>query len=367
VGMVGWDELTPLFQQRQGWQNHRSKQNQKAKTQGRNPMSGFTLSAPFALAGGDEIKDLEDPIEYEAGGLTFLIKRDGRRFRLRVSGFETEEEAQAHFARVWCALAWFSVTENVGFDLPGDFRSVGRGDRLGKSLGMGEVQGAADAGGPIVYPSDSGVLLVEGGPVKMFRSYPAETFLAGLVDAYLRIRPAEVDNRTRTAVDLFAVSFYETTSHAKLLTLVTCLEAMSQPRKRSISALTIIETWRKLLKEETDCVKQESDREDLGDEAKDALEEALQGLDALRGLLKEEESHGSAVRRMVREELAGLGREQVEDRVRKARDCYSVRGKFLHDGRGSESEISEAANQAREIVSEILLARLSGRISDQIE
>ena len=69
-------------------------------------MSDYTLSVPFFFAGGDDLKDLEDPIKVEARGLSFTLKRDGSALRLKIEEFSTEDEARNQLARIWCGLAW---------------------------------------------------------------------------------------------------------------------------------------------------------------------------------------------------------------------------------------------------------------------
>jgi hypothetical protein len=318
----------------------------------------YSLIFPFALQPGREITGLEDPVDFRHGELRIAIHRFRDRYELRIDNFSSQQAAADYVGTSWRALAWMLLNSGLAFAAETELQTVeyvddpeGAARRLESQWGVkteGRVDTLLDGGRPGIVQSDKRFKSITTWPPTVVISTPAEqvkeVILEGLSLAGER---SHVDERLRTAVDLYSAYYSETTSNARLITLVMALETLTTPQQKTQPVLELLEKWRLELNQ----LKETEHRGSYTYLDLDALEREL--------IFRREESIRSSVRTLVFETLNEAGDASALDLSRRAVEVYDRRSTLVHEGSLDTEELVRATREAKEIVEAVLRAKLS--------
>lgn len=318
----------------------------------------YTLRFPFQLAPGQEISNLDQPIERELGDLTISFKRQDSYYVFGVTGFESEESAKEYLRLLWTGLMWVLLDRGLAFNADLEFDKVTLVDdpqkapkNLSRSFGLvikGNVDALINGNMPAVYPSNKQIRTITAGQISLITSTNADQFVSLLVEGISIPNSASVisNSKLRTALELYAAYFYERSSNARLLTLVMALETLTESQQKHRVAQELLNQWQLQVGERKELLPVDSEEH----EALESLEREL--------LFRREASLRSQIRKLVHNTLEADGNPNASQLARRAVQVYDRRSTLVHEGVLPTDELRTAEQDAREIVVMVLKSKL---------
>lgn len=319
-----------------------------------------TLWFPFRLPPGQNFnRELSTAIECRADSFNFAIGEKNGVYFMRVAGFKDETTARGFIPRAHAALMWVALKQNLSPEysldvqrahFPQDPDQAGR--NLARSFGIdpekfGPVDCFLDTAFPAIYPDGSAVRFITAGGVTVLQSYAPDQTLELLREASLFARAERVlaDSKLSVGLDLYKGVIRESSAKAKFLTLVMALEALAPDERKPPVAQQLIDEWMEIVK-----VRQSNSVADSDEwNAYEALQRELG--------FRKEASIRQRIRTLVRSTLSQHGDADADAMAKTALKIYDQRSKLVHDGYLPEGELSQATEQARNIVRRVLEAR----------
>jgi hypothetical protein len=297
-------------------------------------------------------------------GLLFSLTEEDPYWILQVTGFPTECAAKEFMPRAWAGLKWVLLQQGVPFTSEPELTSViwcsdpeGFMERFGFDT---PFDGAiADPSRPVVYPCNS-KLISSGSAVRFFQFIPHQLFLASLAEGVSLPMSGSLfnDDKAKLALDLYNASYVEVTKNAQFLSLVMALEVMAPEQLRHQDAIGLLDEWKVQLDAKLNEVAARPEHSQAEGASRDR-QEAIQSLQSLHGLLKNNDSITSRVGKMVLQAYDCEGMLNASERQQEAKQIYRLRSKLVHDGFLRESELERGIESARQIVKHILTLKFS--------
>ena len=297
----------------------------------------FTVShAPAFLHDGGAL-DLELPGHSQPCSLRPLDAdriRDAKDLTLNSAGFPSEDAAREAGERARRALRLVLVDLRKGFDVGDRPSTLSFGKVvLDQAREMGfELRG--DAHGLTVYPDDIDVRFASM-KAEAVVSSPLEKFVDGFTEDYER--GFATADRASLGLELYGLSYFESSARARFITLITAIESSVKPTRRSAEAQRHVEALIKAT------------------QASELLKDDSRMLVAALGNLKNE-SIAAACRRFVSEN-GGPGDVEIWER------CHKTRHAMLHAG-GTPSDLRGLLPKLDEVVRRSLLNLARGGSDD---
>ena len=319
--------------------------------------AGYELRFPFRPT--HPFSDVAAGVTFECGELTVGLTWSPPEAVLRIGPFANHEDAEAFLPRVWGALAWTAVTRGTGFTaemtwshltFPED--PLQAAANVARSFGLPAptepLHALGDGGRPCVIPTGKNYRFLGMGDAKATVAESHALFCAPLVQA-LTSPLAEnlyLDERLRTAVQLFSDSHREMSGRSRFLTYVIALEVLTQPLQKHPIALRLLDVF------EEDLVRHASRYHTDSDEghAIEALKKEI--------VFRREMSLRSRIRRLVLDTLGDLSPDEQTRRARDAVWAYDLRSTLVHDGTVPSEELDEASAIARRTLLDVLRRRV---------
>jgi hypothetical protein len=315
----------------------------------------YTLRFPFTLPPGREIAVAETPGELD--GLEYRLSKQDRFYVLTLSGFASEESAQAYLKDIRAALIWLLL--HTGIAANGEFepQPVAYSDdphqwAVNLSLSFrrqidGPVDALVDGARPAVYVTGNRIRLLTPGLVSVVMITPAEivmTHFAAGIGIENSTRVVE-DPKLLTAFELFAAYFTEASGNARFLTLVMAIETLATGVQRTRLVLDLLEKWKQKADEALKTVAPDSD---------DAA-----SLQAVCGelLIRRKDSIGRQVRNVIFTTLTMNGDADAAEAVKRVVRLYKLRSRLVHKGSLTSQELNEGMTDAKNLVERVLRAR----------
>jgi hypothetical protein len=313
-------------------------------------MSAYKFRLRFHLRTDDSIALDEEEIE-------ITTTTDGAKWKLKsgavgtpisahsraavIGGpYETPEAAREAGRHARVALLIWAVTNRVGLD-PGDGKlrssfSDSYRDYLEAQYGH-PVRN--DIHGLDVFPSDPSPVFVSFGATGKLRK-SGQGFLDQL--AALIHAQGPISEKQSLSLELFALSYFETSHRARFLTLVTCVEALLEPAPRSHVAQEFVTK-----------TQDEVEQLNLDAATKKSMRSSLEWLKS--------ESIGQSGRALVERHLGSAQYDNVEAKRFFSR-CYGVRSEILHNGSPSDAKLDllDMTNTLQDLVRDLLLKLVGG-------
>jgi len=305
-------------------------------------MSKFGFRLRFLLARGYRIEYEKESVKILLPSLkkALILKsvgaakiKDSENLALIGSGFPSEVEARKIGIRLKQTLLILGARFRRGID-------VGREEKKG---GIGKsIKDAAKKAGRILLDDVHGLMTFsEELPVNFISissptiiiSKSAQMFIDDLTRIYNSV--PELTHKQTLALELYAMSHFESSSRARFITLVSAIEALSLRKKRSKSELEYL-----------DALIQQTNESELGKFSKQSLVNALSNL--------RDESISKACRNLIRNHLGKEAMSQFQI-------FYDVRSSILHSGIVPEGiELGSSIGDLDKLVSDLLLKDILG-------
>lgn len=262
--------------------------------------------------------------------------RDATVFTVKCGGFESGAAALGAGEQTRCALRLALAGMPVGLDIadrPGTLRFGKVVVDAARERGIGL---RPDYNGLEVYPDGSSIQFVSMNAHAVV-SGPLDAFLDSFAKAY-RGNPT-VDEDVSLALELFGLSFFESSLRARFVTLISAIESAVHPTARSVEALQQVAVLIEATESST-----------LAESEKKTLVAALRNL--------KRESITSACRAFV-EHNGRPGDAEVWQK------CHNARHKMVHEGQAPD-ELPALLPDLEGLVRRVLLAAAQGEQCDAV-
>lgn len=304
---------------------------------------------PFNFPPGYQLKDL--PFECNVGGNAARVFDHGGSHILEVRGLRSEGAARDLVPHVKNALLWAALNQNRGLQLPTEIdEPVYYEDpkQAAKNLGFPDsvVDGVFEGAKICVYPESLKLKRLYAGNVGFLQEAPPAKFVQAIDQGVrlLQAAPGPMSDNLCTAIEMFCLSDFKTSTHVRFLTLCTALEVAAPRGKKLPHIIDTIEKWKREAKDLSRKNKQTSAKPHVGySELSDQLERF------------KDESHRQAVYRFVSEVLAYDGHDQALDIAKEARNLWDKRGRITHEGK---LHLAKDTPRLKEIVGIALIAAI---------
>lgn len=306
------------------------------------------------------IKDFDEPVEFGvATDLRARVRTEAPYVVIDIEAFPSEDAALAYAPRVWNCLGYMAVQMNTGFfvdmtpskvDLVDDPEKTAR--ELERSMGVlytGPVHGWVDSQFPAAVPIGLNIRTTKFGTMTGSVTWPKDVYVAALarnLNSVLSAQPYD-NRRLRLAIELFSQSQREVSMRSRFLTLVIALEVLAEPSEKHPNVVALLSEFAVKVKTALDHYPKDSDEY-----------HALQSLHR-DALFRKRDSLRSSLRRLV---LDSLAHEPEPIRVARSKemvDAYDLRGKLVHEGELSTTELNTAHDIAWRTLLWVLAAKLS--------
>jgi hypothetical protein len=317
----------------------------------------FKLYIPFTIAPGGEISALEKSKLFKIEGYDITLEKSKTVYMLTIGIFTTIEEAKSFFLNLKAFFPWASLKFLKGIVYPKSLSDLNlfekpiiiREGSIIKPLcdiaGWEVVEGTYDATHAVIIPDWKKLVRNEMGIVTVTGGIGPNNFAECIEEALQFPLLEKVVNEEKLilALDLYSSSFFQMTDNARLITLVTSLEALTPEFEVSVIAKTTLNSLKIIAKKERDQYE------------KSGLEyESINHLLSRIGNLKKE-AIGTSMRRYIlkiNEEHSELG--DPEGISTKLKMIYNVRSKLLHEGFVPQKDVVNGINFLNNFIPELL-------------
>jgi len=194
------------------------------------------------------------------------------------------------------------------------------------------IRAIQDKLGTTIFETPPATVFVAAGSMKLSVGTPAKQLVAPF-EAAIRA-DVEIDDRTRTAYELFTSSRFENSSRARFLLLIMAIEAMIERVDRPLDERIFLDGAINSLK-----------ASEVPADSKQTLANGLRGL--------KKQSISTAARATIAQKISA---EAALD----FRAMYDLRSRLVHGGKSLDpSEVCDASNKLEPTVKTMLLKRLS--------
>jgi len=316
---------------------------------------------PFDLAPGSMLK-VDAAYECAVDDATLRLEKVGAStYTLSSRGFETQDQASAALDELRALLLWYSLQSRAGLRYPSQRGNLtlfdhpqaiptapGNGvGHVARARGWDSTDGHYDVNAAVVIPDHKRLLRWASGGVLLSIGIAADSFFNMLrpAIAFRQLRAVTADQKLTLAIEIYAAHRFELGDKARLISLVTSLEALlpewevSPPARAALTAaMEIIARYRE------GFVAGTTDREDL-----ERVHSRLGQLchEAIGTTLR---NYAASV--LQRHPSLGDG-DQVP---RMLRETYDTRSQLLHDGYADPNEVSRGLGFLGDFVPRFLAA-----------
>jgi hypothetical protein len=321
----------------------------------------FIAYLPFTLAPGAKINISEKEKSFEYSGQAITIHLSDHIYALTSGPYKSDDEGQKALEVLRSALLWLSLKKEIGVSYPkttsqpklhkhDEITEKNGLQEMCNSFGWGSVDGSYEAREAQVIPDHLKLIKFMGGQVSMALGIPAKNIIELLQETYFSERSVNVINneKLRLAIEIYASYRFEVSDHAKLIRLVSSLEAITPSREVPEYSKKAIDQANQIIKSKRNEYKQGSR------EWKD-IDRILSRLGNLK-----EESIGEGMRQFVREAISGnedIGKQK--EVLEKLKIAYDMRSKLLHEGHIDDKKLRGALEFLQDFVPKILTDQFS--------
>ncbi|GIW90598.1 MAG: hypothetical protein KatS3mg109_1030 [Pirellulaceae bacterium] len=315
----------------------------------------MTYRLRFPFRSTYRVTDFNTPIALTARGIQASLEPDLPYLVLNLDGFTSESVAEEALPFAWGAVMLASVLSGWGFKAETTLGRVAyyedtdqSAQNLHKNFGfpisgpVGFVSGSL----PAVIPVDKNIRVATVLDVTIDQSIPASR-IAHYLECALSHRDAGqlfLNERLKLALELWSDYHREFSLKAKFLTLVMALEVLAPPATKHSVALEVIDRWNEELTSKLQqCAEDPEEREAI-----ESLQREI--------LFRRERSIRSRIRKHILEVVGAVNHDNADLAAQNAVRAYDLRGRLLHTGTLSPTELSEGHTCALQALRTVLLA-----------
>ncbi len=317
----------------------------------------YILYIPFSVSPGREISKIDIGKNFSIDGYEIGFEKPENFYALTIGSFASEEEAQKYFPKLKSAILWVSLKYMIGLSMPNELGAVTLMDapkpvpekgpirNIAEIAGWNAIDGYYDADKSIVRPEHKRLTRWETGTATVIASLGSDNFVECLKQALSFSNPEKVltDSKLKLAIELYSSFFFEQSTNAKFIRLVTVLEALTPNYSMPESCKQVVDEVKNYIK---------SKRNEHDSNASEWKE--LESLLSRVGQLKKT-SIGMSVRTYISgliDDNPKLG--DKEEVINKLKELYNHRSKLLHEGETDSLAVQEGLQFLTDFIPKLL-------------
>jgi hypothetical protein len=317
----------------------------------------YSIHLPLEFSPGRKFSFEENCFYGKLDGLELNIEKHHYLYSIKISDFESEEDAKNYINRILASLRWVSLKYNIGIKIPQELHEVRFYKEpilvteksilyeLAQNAGWDTLDGVYDVDKLTVIPEHKRLNRWENGKVNITLGLKPELFLGEIKEclSFPNIEEIINNNKLCVAIELYSAYSFEVTSTGKFVKLVTVLESLLPETEISKGDLSLLNKAKDLMKGERKSVKESGGNT----ESIDRL------INRVRELSKQ--SIGYSIEFYVSSlfaEFPDLG--NAEEIIPRLKSAYNVRSRLLHDGEADESVLNENIGLLADLIPKIL-------------
>lgn len=317
----------------------------------------YFLYIPFTVSPGRKISQInfEEKIELDKYEIGF--EKTKYLYAITIGSFSTQDEACNFYRKIKSAFFWVSLKHLIGLNSPTELDEVRLNENptpiSDKSMlkgitdyaGWKTIDGNYDSDKCIIRPEHKRLVRWEGGKVSVTAGLGVSNFIETLKEAISFSNPENILNnpKLQLGIELYSSFFFEQSSEAKFIRLVTVLEALTPSEKTtdlSINALNQIKQKTKFLRDKNKPNSVEYNEINhllsrIGQLKYKSINRSLR--DFITKILKKNPS---------------LGNEP--EILNKLKDLYNLRSKLLHEGIADKQSIENGSQFLLDFIPKLL-------------
>ena len=305
----------------------------------------YALRLPISFMPGYSLTGLELDHSLPVLGTEARLVKEGAETVLLLGPLDSAASAAQLLEPLRCSLQWLSIRLRRGIRTSGVLQHArlseeptavtanNRNLADAVSRGWTAIDGDYEANGSaVVIPEHKRLIRFATGGAKVTTSNPVSEFLSGLQELASKESLSDVvaSPKLRLAAEIYASSYWDVTTVARFVRLVTALEALVARRASSSVVKREVEKGSSLFKSARDVFSKDSPEFD-------ELNRALQRLKEL-----EKESISSGIRHFARRAAEAIPRLGAPADVSKQiKTYYDLRSTLLHTGKVADEAVRE--------------------------
>ena len=299
---------------------------------------------PFSISPGREISNIDLKHRIKIGDYEVGFEKLENYYALTIGPFASEEQATQYFPKIKSALLWVSLKYMIGFSFSSELSDIKLMDApklipekgpvkdIAKFTGWDATDGYYDADKSVIRPDHKRLTRWETGSATVITGLGANNFVQGIAEAisFPHLEKIQGDSKLQLAIELYSSFFFEQSTEAKFIKLVTVLEALTP----GYNALGVSES---AINDAKNNIKAQRNQHKQDSEEWKELDQLLSRLGQLK-----QKSIGVSLRIYVSkviDENPALG--EKSDVINKLKDLYNHRSKLLHEGSSDKNAIQE--------------------------
>lgn len=315
----------------------------------------FCLRLPLRFPENYEVSGLDRPFSARMLGFPVELERDGSYHVITVKNISCETEALSLLSRLRVGVHWAGLDLRTGIMIFWPAQAVkyfSNPEKAAKRMMLQDpVDAVIDSARPAIYLDRKNVRRLTAHGVNALHSIRPMRFLDALESGLKRAMPGLFDEkgqlgrRLQSAIDFYALSYFEPNVTTRLLLQCTALEVLAPSSENESShILRRVDQWTAQLEVEINTLQSDSrERDDL-----------IRFERRVRQLRKS--SHSQRLLKFARDMLDRIGADHVDDKAKRIMNAYHTRSRFLHEG--STTNIGDAATTLHDLLPELLKAVL---------
>jgi hypothetical protein len=317
----------------------------------------YLLYIPFTVSPGRKISNInfEEKIaldKYEIG-----FEKTKYPYAVTISSFPTKDEACSFYRKIKSAFFWVSLKHLIGLNSPSELTDISLNEipipisdksmlkGIADYAGWKTIDGNYDSDKCIIRPEHKRLVRWEGGQVSVTAGLGVSNFINTIKEAISFSYPENILNnhKLQLAIELYSSFFFEQSSEAKFIRLVTVLEALTPDEKVtefSISVLNQIKQKTKFMRNQY-----KADSDDYNE-----INQLLSRIGQLKY-----KSIGRSLNDFIAtifKNDSSLGKET--EILSKLKNLYNLRSKLLHEGVADEQSIENGLQFLMDFVPKLL-------------
>jgi len=304
----------------------------------------YVLYIPLSVSPGREISNVDLNHKFEVGEYEIGFEKSKNFYGLTIGPFASEKQAFKYYPKFKSALLWVSLKCLIGLSSPKQISSVTLMDaaipvpdeglikNITEFAGWETTDGYYDADKCVIRPEHKRLIRWETGRLTVIAGLGSDNFIECVKQAMSFPNPENIltDSKLQLAIELYSSFFFEQSTEAKFIKLVTVLEALSPD-------FSITDSCKKVLDDVKKNIKIHRNEFDLDSDEWKELNHLLSRVGQLKRT-----AIGSSMRKYISNILDNnpdLG--DKEEVLSKLKDLYNHRSKLLHKGETDKQAIQE--------------------------
>jgi hypothetical protein len=317
----------------------------------------YSIIFPLILSPGKKL-NLENTCSFQmADGLHYSLEKQHYLYTLKVESFPSEDAAKGYLKNLKASLRWVSLKNKLGLRFPSEVNTPKYAKEpitvseksniyeIVKNNGWTVIDGNYDVDKLTIIPEHKNLMRWEPGHATITLGLSPQNIFSDIDESisFRALKDIQSEKKLCLAIELYSAYQFEVSNTAKFVKLVTVLESLLPDIDIPDEVKPVLETAKKVLKDERRAKKSRNESTELLDHL----------MSRLGGLKRQ--SIGSSMMSYISnciDEFAELG--EKASITSKIQEIYNTRSSLLHTGEFDEKMLIEGIELLSVLVPKLL-------------